>query len=322
MTSIQRLADDITRIELPASSGSMSAQGMARNVFLVHGDAPALIDTGDISQRDALLSAFDELGIAPKSIRRIALTARSVDAFGNIDAFPNARIFTVAGEVDIAERRAYLHKIYSALQALPEAPAAWAQIDIDAALNAWFAEAPDVETIRDGEPLRLGNRVFDALRADGLLAPAGVYYAADTRTLFGGPTLSLVPRPVPYDPDAWLQTIGKLGRLSTATLLPAYGPVEPKPSVSFRAASLYATNLRTNLQHVLDTWRSSIDIAEADLGYLPDDMLRFGGTVMTFDAVMREFVAAGVVHAAPNDSHPLPRYKMGAGSGRVAPKPI
>lgn len=322
MYRIEPLADDIQRIELTPVPTSSTPWDAPRNVFLFQGAAPALVDTGAPSCAPQLLQALADLGVEPASIARIALTSRDLGAFGNTALFPNARVWSAASDEPLDARRAWLRGLITALRSLPDAPESWSVVDPDAALTTWFAPEPAITWLQDGEPLRLGDRVVDALRCDGLLHPGAAYFSAESGILLSGTAMALRPRPIPFDPGALLDAIGRLGALSVKVLGSAFGPVEKRPAITVRAASLYATNLRTNLQHVLDTYRSSIDIAHADEGELLEDFGAFLTSVATFDAVMREFVEAGVIHPLEGDSHPLPRYKMGAGSGRVRPRVI
>lgn len=322
MFALQRLADDLVQVVLPPPPSLPKPWANPRNVYVLLGPSPALIDTGAREHAPALRAALQELAIAPEAIRRVGLTSRSTFAWGNLELFPNAVAWTAAPARDLAAERARWSEVYAALQVMDGAPLAWADVDVASFLDRLFEDEPSLVAVEDGTALRLGTRVFDALRCDGTQEAAGAFYAADQSWLFAGPALNVLPRALPSDPGAWLETIGRLGQLSTRTVFPASGFVETSPSILFRTLSLYATNLRTNLQHVLDTWRSAVDLAEVDVGYLPDDLLRFGATVMSFDAAFGEFQRAGVVRTEDDSSVRFPRFKMGAGSGRVAPKPI
>ena len=322
MYAIEQLSDEIARIVLPPPPDLPPPWGVARNVYVFKGAVPALLDTGLPGTGDALVHALASIGVAPEKVRKIALTSRSVSAYGNADRFPNATLWSPSPAQDRASLRASLTRVYDALRAHPDAPPAWKTAPVDAFLDRWCADEPRVELLEDGASLRLGAVTLDGLDCPGLLEPASAWYAPATGWLFGGPAFTLARRAVPSNASAWLDSIGRVSAISTKLLLPECGHLEPQPDRAFRAISLYVTNLRTNLQHVLDVPRSALDLAELDLGWLPDDLVRFGADVLRFDAVMREFFDAGVAHSSDDARAPLPRLTMGAGSGRVPLKPI
>jgi len=65
--------------------------------YLVHGDAPVLVETGSQSSVPALLSALDSLGVSPGDLAGVAVTHIHLDHAGGVGdvarAFPRATVY-------------------------------------------------------------------------------------------------------------------------------------------------------------------------------------------------------------------------------------
>lgn len=327
MFALQEVAPDLFWVALPTPEGLSQPWGVPRNVFVFTGDSPALLDTGYAETTPNLLAALDALGLAPEAIRRIGLTSLHADAAGALAAFPHATVWT-ACDVETAplahEKQRYA-QVFEALLLHPSKPDTWTRRAADHFLALAFPPAPSgVRRLQDGQPLRLGHYIFDALQTEGVGYPSAAYFSADRGWLFPGPTSTLTPRPVIDSPGAILDSLGKLGAMSVKKVFPIRGLVENHVNIFFRTLSLYATNLRSNMQYVFHAPQSSIDLAESDFGYLPDDLPRFAALVLEYDAVFREFAEAGVIREDQAGYGPhFPRYRMGtplASRGPASPR--
>lgn len=316
MFALQEVAPDLFWVALPTPEGLSQPWGVPRNVFVFAGDSPALLDTGYAQTSANLCAALAELGIAPEDIQRIALTSLRADAAGAVHAFPNASVWTAgAAQSDTPDDHDHARHA-QALRALlrhPNKPETWTDSAMERFLALSFPKPPDnVQYLKDGQPLRLGHYILDALQTEGVGYPSAAYFSADRGWLFPGPTATLTPRPVIDSPGEILESLGKLGGMSVKRVFPIRGIIEEHASVFFRALSLYATNLRSNMQYVFNTPQSSIDLAESDFGYLPDDLARFAALVLEYDAVFREFAEAGVIREdSEGYGDGFARFRMG-----------
>lgn len=316
MFALQEVAPDLYWVALPTPEGLSQPWGVPRNVFVFTGASPALLDTGYAQTSDNLCAALAELGISPGEIQRIALTSLHADAAGAVHAFPNASVWTASAKSSDKPEDHDQTRHTQVLQALlrhPQKPESWTNDAVERFLALHFPARPsNVQHLQDGQPLRLGHYILDALQTEGVGYSSAAYFSADRGWLFPGPTATLTPRPVIDSPGEILDSLGKLGGMSVKRVFPVRGIIEEHPAVFFRALSLYATNLRSNMQYVFNTPQSSIDLAESDFGYLPDDLPRFAALVLEYDAVFREFAEAGVIREdSAGYGEGFPRYRMG-----------
>lgn len=325
MFELHEVAPNVHQIALPAPNGIPEPWGRPRNVYVVGGESPSLIDTGYAATADQLHAALGELGIAPEHIQRIALTSLTQDAIGAAHTFPYATCWTALQKEhgNFEPLRLRYQEILHALLAFEDKPKGWTAEYAESVTNQVFvASNTPVQYLESGLPLRLGNIVFDALETRGVAYGSCGYYAADRGWLFPGPSMALSPRSVMSDPGAMLDTLGELGGMSVKKILPVRGPVDDVPDIFFRTLSLYATNIRSNMQYVFEDPVSSIDLVLSDFGYLPDDLFDFANRLLIFDAIFREFAEAGVIHQKSEGQHPaFPRYSMGAPDDSRAQQP-
>lgn len=321
MYAIQRLQERQWCITLPANNALSRPWGFPRNVYLLANEVPTLVDTGYASSRDALLAALNEAGVSPASIQRVVLTSQDAGAAGNVEAFENAAVW--APKLSDAARgagrrwRAYVLDVLRALTSVEDAPEAWSRLDLEEILRC--LEPPELSQpllpLNEGMPLRLDDGIFDVLLTPGCGEGGAAFYDASRRVLYGGPCVTWTSRPVVRDYGDFADAVGRVSRLSLAELRPVQGLVETSPDVFFRMLGLFVTNMRSNMQYVLNQPASAFDLAFADFGYLPDDLQRFAGSVLEFDSVLREFDSAGVVKQSGGDE-PLPRWTMGTPKSR------
>lgn len=322
MFYIHEVTPDLFQVTLSAPEALGHTWGETRNVYVFTGDAPALIDTGYAQTAEHLHAALKTLGIIPAQVQRIVLTALTADAAGAASTFPNARCWTALKPRPDALQgaRARYEKAFEALLGLPDAPTAWTAERAQHLLNYIFAPPPqDIQYLESGQPIRVGHWILDALDTPGLAFESAAYFSADRGWLFSGPAVNMTPRATIDDPTAMLESLGSLGAMSIKRVLPVRGVIDDYPDIFFRTLSLYVTNMRSNMKYVFEEAQSSLDLVQADFGYLPEDLLEIAARLMTYDAVFREFDEAGVVHVVGDgETDGFPRYKMGApGAGRT-----
>lgn len=318
MYATERLQPGQWLITLPAPSPLSSPLGTSRNIYLLAEDTPTLVDTGFTGQRELLTAALDEIGFRPADIQRVALTSRDSAAAGNAELFENASIWAPAAPSDQSEQwLAHIESVLNVMKGQRDAPEAWKNCEPEAVVDALMPPGLPAHTLplEEGMPLRLDRQIFDVLLTPGCGEGGAAFYAPAERVLYAGPCATWQSRPVVRAYSDFAESVGRLSRLSIEQLRPVHGPIESHPEIFFRSLSLFVTNLRSNMQYVLSQPVSASELAFSDFGYFPEDLLEFAGAVLEFDAILREFAAAGVV--TRDGEGPLPRWAIGTPVSRT-----
>lgn len=321
MFAIYEFSEMVVQIVLPPLSGLPLPWGYGQSVYVLRGPKPVLIDTGHSSARPALMDALCHLGILPDRVQRILLTGSSPSCVGNLAEFPRALAVSTAPiddtTRDASRERERLAGIVDELLVEPGAPHHWSRDAFAAAAGALFPETDEpveLMVVDDGDAVAAAGLVFDTLSVGGTYGSSSIFYAADRRWLFASDVVNVTPRPMIRDSKALLGSLEKLSSLSVATLFPAQGPIESQPARAFRSATLYVTNLRTNLQYLLNQPRSAAELAYRDLGYWPQDMMRFAARTLEYKMLLEELVDAGVASHERDGERLL--YRMGRDQSR------
>lgn len=322
MFHIHEVTPDLFQVTLSAPEALGYTWGEARNVYVFTGPAPALLDTGYAHTAEHLHAALRTLGVQPEQVQRIVLTSLTADAAGAASTFPNARCWTALQSTSDALKgaRERYANAFDALLGLPDTPETWTQERAQYLLDYIFVAPPEnIQYLESGQPIRVGNWVLDALDTPGLAYESAAYFSADRGWLFSGPAVNMTPRAIIDDPAAMLYSLSLLGSMSIKKVLPVRGGIDDHPDIFFRTLSLHVTNMRANMKYIFEEAQSSVDLVQADFGYLPEDLLEIAARLMTFDSVFREFDDAGVVtKVSDGPAEGFPRYKMGApGAGRT-----
>jgi glyoxylase-like metal-dependent hydrolase (beta-lactamase superfamily II) len=323
MYGIEELTDSVVQIALPPHADIPLPWGYPHSVYLLRGESPSLIDTGHPTASDALLEALRALDVAPERIHRILLTGTSPGCVGNLSLFPRALPVCTKPSIErpLGATELELERISTIIDELllePTAPDDWDREVFDEQFAPSFRDAgglpKDSMLVADGDAVAAGQFIFDALAVSGSFGSTTVYYAADKRVLFPGSIANVRPRPMIRDATALLESLDKIESLSTGTLYPSQGTAVDAVHTQFRSAHLYVTNLRTNLQYLLNEPRTAGQLAAGDLGYWPKELIRFAGLALTFRQLLEEHVRAGVAVREDRDGRIF--YRMGTEQSR------
>lgn len=324
MYSIHHYSEDVAQIVLPPCAPVPLPWGYPRSVYVLKGPVPALVDTGFRTSRGSLVAALAELDVRPERVGRILLTGTGPDRCGNLDLFERAVAARCAapdsrdGRSAWAAERERIERAFSEALGEPDRPESWDESVLRDFFDLVDTPEPDDDDtlwVDDGSPVAAGNFVFDSFETSGLDTHGSAWYAADRRLLFSGDVLSTNPRPRIRDTGLLLVSIDRLHSLSIAAILPALGAIDHSPRTAFRAAHHFATNLRANVQYRLNEPRSAAGLAMDDLGYWPEDALRFTGRVLLFKQMLDELVGAGVLTTQQADGRTM--YRLGAPGERA-----
>jgi glyoxylase-like metal-dependent hydrolase (beta-lactamase superfamily II) len=234
--------------------------------YLVHGDAPVLVETGSQSSVAVLLDALDELGVSPGDLAGIAVTHIHLDHAGGVGdvarAFPSATVYVhekgarhlidPTRLIDSAARvyGPLLDSLYGRLDPTP---------------------AERIHVLADGEEIRVAaGRVLTTVDSPGHAKHHLALHDSVTGTLFAGDAVGVrlpdagVLRPSTPPPDFDLdQAVTSLRRFAarrpSALALAHYGVV-PEPQAVLAEAE---ETLRSWAAVAERAWRAGEDIAAA-----------------------------------------------------------
>jgi len=234
--------------------------------YLVHGDAPMLVETGSQSSVAALLEALDSLGVSPGALAGVAVTHIHLDHAGGVGdvarAFPAATVYVhekgarhlvdPTRLIDSAARvyGPLLDSLYGRLDATP---------------------ADRIHVLADGEDIRVSpDRVLTCVDSPGHAKHHLALHDSVSGVLFAGDAVGVrlpdagVLRPSTPPPDFDLdQAVHSLHRFAarrpTGLALAHYGLL-PEPAAVLAEAE---ETLRCWAAVAEQAWRAGEDIAAA-----------------------------------------------------------
>ena len=252
--------------------------------YLLHGDAPAIIDPGPASTLDTLEAGLAAAGVPLRELHAIILTHIHLDHAGAtgelLRRFPRLRVYVhQRGAPHLAEPARLLRsaeRLYG-----------------DAMGTLWGPVLPvpaeSITTLGGGETLQLGARALRVFDAPGHASHHLVYFEEASGTVFMGDTGGAclperrVPRPATPPPDidveAWLRTLATVGALAPRTLLLThFGPTyAPAAYLADYAAALqrWSETVRAGLHSGASEAEQQAQLsalASAEIGNPPADM--------------------------------------------------
>lgn len=307
MYGLFRFDPRVTQITLPHGAGVARPWGFPYNVYVLHGTVPALVGTGPASARPALLEALARLDLTPDRVARILLPACRPEDVGNLEVFPRATVFSVADDATyhagIEALRGRTRRVATELLEGGVHPE-WRAETIDAFDAAYFGALPTTLSavpLRDGQRVRLSTLELEVLEAPGVHPGTLALFEPERRWLFGGPTVCMAEEVIPAEAASYMETLRRLSAYEPAAILPSFGGVERHYQAVFRSTSLAANNLLTNMPFALPGPLSLPEICRRDLGAYPQDLMRFAGTVLRYEAMLAELVRTGVAQRDGED---------------------
>lgn len=299
MFAIEPIEPGLWHLVLPAP-GVPRPWGYPSNVYVMDGPSPTLVDTGWPQARPALLAALEVIGIAPRRVGRVLLTGTSPRTAGNVDMFEEASVVALR-PVDGAEGWPDVLRAVCAvareLASTEPRHDAWHLTTVDAAEVALSGGALVHGTYLPAVPGQLiatAGGVAEAIAAPGAETSGAGWLVADRGWLFAGTPLVHRVDPIWTDLPSVGDSIARLAQTRPRLVLPALGPIERHPTVTFRSASLMVSNLMTNLQYAMGGTRTAVELVETDMGYRPTDLMRFAATVMRWDQALVELARGGI----------------------------
>ncbi len=195
--------------------------------YLVLGSEPVLIETGPRTTLETLIARLADHGLRPGDIRHVLVTHIHLDHAGALGwwAQNGARVYVhpvgAPHMIDPSRLMKSAARIYG-----DEMDRLWGEV----------VPAPEeqVQLVRDGDRLEIGDLVFTALDTPGHATHHHVYQLGDVAfagdaagiRLEGEQLLDLPAPPPEFDREVWHRTIDRLLALDLKTLYPThFGPL-------------------------------------------------------------------------------------------------
>lgn len=307
MYAIYELDAGLWRITLPNPDVPRLPGARPVNVYLVAGDAPALIDAGHPAQQRALAAALHDIGTSPSAIERIVCTSWQPDHLGGTTAFPNADTFVFSPDMLQPARydswldtlRGSMRELFTLVEDLDGSTDT--RDDLDAYLAAFVPRSTnDLRFIplRNGHVVRAGHLELEVISAPGPDPGHIVLWDAEHERLFSGSlTRDGLPEVI-HSVQSYLTAMERALELAPKTLLPSYGVHDAHGVFTLRRSLRFLNNFLSNAPGALAQGPTLLEFVERDMGYVPSDRVRFTATLMAYKAFLDELVRTHNIDAA------------------------
>jgi glyoxylase-like metal-dependent hydrolase (beta-lactamase superfamily II) len=299
------LPEGIERVELPGWSEHGEA-AKPTSVYLLRGDAPALVGAGHPTQSDALIAALDELGVPASSIRRIVVGSWSPAVLGGVVSFPRADWFVATPDMIAPrhydtwldeERATFVGLVDEILERSGE----WSREALDGWLERAFPRVTDhldFVPVRTGQTVQAGSFELEVVSAPGPNPGHSVLWNATHRLAFTG---DLQMRGLPAHVESardYLVALERTMDLEPQWMLPTHG--EPTPYARRRLKSMlqFCNNFLSNVAMTLAGGKSVLEFVDADLGYRPETLVEYAEEVRRRRPFLEELAASGMVETS------------------------
>jgi glyoxylase-like metal-dependent hydrolase (beta-lactamase superfamily II) len=197
---------NVTFAAAPGISGidtRMIGREMVTSAYLLHGDEPALVETGPSLSRDAVNQGLTELGIGPNDLAHVVVTHIHLDHAGGVGTlartYPRAAIWVhergAPHLVDPTRLMSSVERVYGAEQA-----------------RAFFGgveptPADRLRAVDEGDVISLGGRSLEVLYTPGHASHHVALVDSETGAVFAGDAIGVhlpdvkVLRPATPPPD-------------------------------------------------------------------------------------------------------------------------
>lgn len=324
MYALYRAFPDITQITLP-KPGMPPLFGTPANVYVLHGDAPALVGTGHPSTHQALDAALAEIGLRRRDIERVIALDWSPDQLGAARQFPEADVLVAAAPGESIAR--YGDFLRGERQAFGDAAARltidprYAAIDIGAlraASDAYWSgpETLDLVAVPGGREVRLGDRAFMLATAPGPCPGHAVLWSAEDRLLFSSRAIveRSFGRPIWRDVVPYVSTLELLHDLEPSVLLPTFGRVDTDARYALTRTHRAVTGLLGHLPFALQKQATLAGSIYLDLGRVPSQHARLVETARTRLSCLEYLAATSAIDRVGDGAETL--YGASGGVGR------
>lgn len=309
MYELERVAPDVQRITLSPLAGLPELFSAPTHIYLLEGEAPALINAGHPAQFDALSEALRELGVGLSAIERVLYTSWDIGVLGAAANIAGADHFAFSPdmvepshyEAHIAARRGAFRATARALVALDIGYGAEDLEAVEQVIAAYFPPMParmPFIPLRNAQTVCAGTFEFEVLATPGPAPGHLSFYDAARRTVFAGGFSTLgIPRQM-QGVQPYLISLERLQRLQVEALLLTHElPVMSRGDWSLRRALRFLNNFMSTAPAAMHAAPTVVEFIEADLGYKPDTLAQLVLQVERYKVPMDELVRARMIEA-------------------------
>lgn len=303
----QEIDPGIHRISLEMAGQLPEPVSGARNIYLLDGEAPALVNAGHPSQLQSLSKALHSLDVDVTDIQRVLYTSWSIDILGGAKNFPGIDHFVYSPDMVrprhyqsiVGQRR---RRLFDFADDLLERDAFSDEnrSDLEAFAEDYFLPVPsklDFVPVRAGHVVRAGDFKLEVIASPGPDSGHVCFWEADREILFTGDiSLSGLPHRL-EDVQSYFVSLERLIEFESDRVLPNRGRPRKRGSWTLQGAHRFINNFMSNAPQAMYEDPTLIEFAERDWGERPDD---FAETVLKMEiyrALMEELVRSKMIEA-------------------------
>jgi len=303
----ESVGDGVTRIGLQKSDRVPGPAGEPNNVYLLEGDAPALINAGHPSQFDLLSRAVRSRGVEIAEIGRILHTGWAIDVLGGAKNFPEADHFVRSPDmVRPRNYAAYIDREQRDIRTFADQlreREVFADVDegeFDAFLEDYFPPVPselDFVPVRGGHVVRAADLEFEIVSAPGPGSGHACLYEANRNWLFTGEfALRGMPRRI-ADVQSYFVSLERLVELDSDRVFPNRGEPRDRGSWTLQGAHRFINNFMSNAPSAMYEEPTVVEFARRDWGHVPDEFARAVLEMRVYRELLEELVRSRMIDA-------------------------
>jgi glyoxylase-like metal-dependent hydrolase (beta-lactamase superfamily II) len=305
----EEVADDIVRIALPKREGLPAPVSADNNVYLLDGEAPALINAGHPAQFESLTKAVQSIDrpVDIGAIERIVHTSWSVETLAGAKNFPEVDHFVASDDMVeprryasiVEDRRRQLFNFADGL--LDEEPFADKDRgDLEAFAERYYPALPDeidFIPLRSGHVVRAGERRLEVIGSPGPTPGHVCLYENDDKILFTGDfTLSGMPDQID-DVQSYFVSLERLVELDSERLLPNRGRVRRRGKWTLKNAHRFINNFMSHAPEAMFDEPTLGEFVYQDWGRVPEDFAEVVLKAEIYRKLLDELVRSRMIEA-------------------------
>lgn len=281
------------------------------NVYVIQGDAPALINTGHPSQLLTLYDALRSCNVDPSSIERIVATSWSIDHLGNAHHFKDADVFALAGgdgrvltdyEAWVARYRARFMQLFDALRTHTDVVCSEDESLFLDYVTHCYPHLPYTLScipLSHGQSVCLGADVrLEVHVASGPDEGHTGLFERTRKWLFSGEVIcDGLPQGL-MSAHEYVEGVSSWLELEPEVLFPNYGLADTRATKNLKRHLRFVSNFITNVSHVLSKGPNVFEFTWRDLGIKPTDKVRYAWTVGSYQTLLNELAQSGKIASA------------------------
>lgn len=292
--------DDIERLELAPAADWPEPLDRPTNVYLLQGEAPALIGAGHPFQRQALADALAEHSLTPDDIERVIHTSWDPSTLGGAQNLPRADHFVWSPDMVqpsnfervVEGQRARLRALADRVIDIDDR---WDRAELETFIEQFYPRAStdlDVIPMRAGHSVRAGALRLEVVGAQGPRPGHVFLHDSERGALFTG-NLSLLGLPALLSSvQPMLVAYEKGLALEPEWVFPTVGVPRSRGAWALRQAFRFVNNFLENAPLALGTSPTLLEFVERDLGHRPDSFVTYLFALLRYQPLLDELVRA------------------------------